>query len=184
MFSVAGASLILPFLPMLPKQILLTNFLTDFPYLTVSSDNVDNEVLTKHGKWDLKLIRNYMVFFGIHSSIFDFITFFTLYYLLKVKESDFQTGWFIESVLSELCILFIIRTQKNFFKSKPGKYLFIFSIIAFILTIGLPYLPFAEDIGLTPLPLLNLGIMLLIVVFYIVTADLLKVWFFRKYNKV
>lgn len=182
MCSVAAASLILPFLPMLPKQILLTNFLTDFPFLTVTSDNVDEEQLEKPGKWNLKLIRNYMIIFGIHSSFFDLITFLTLLYLLKVKESEFQTAWFIESVLSELFILFIIRTHKNFFKSQPGKYLFILSAIALVLTIGLPYLPIASQIGLTPLPLLNLSIMLFIVTIYILTADVLKVWFFKKYH--
>ena len=181
MCSVAAASLVLPFLPMLPKQILLTNFLTDFPFLMVTSDNVDQEQLQRPGKWDIKLIRSYMVVFGVHSSIFDLITFMTLYFLLKVKESQFQTSWFIESVLSELLIVFIIRTHKNFFKSKPGKYLFIFSVTALILTIGLPYLPFAKDIGLTPLPMLNLGVMLSIVTAYIYTADLLKIWFFKKH---
>jgi Mg2+-importing ATPase len=180
MCSVAAASLLLPFLPMLPKQILLTNFLTDFPFLMVTTDNVDKEQVEKPGKWNLKLIRSYMVIFGIHSSLFDFITFITLYFVLKVKESEFQTGWFIESVLSELLIVFIIRTHKSFIKSRPGKYLFIFSILALILTIGLPYFPFANDIGLSPLPVLNIGLMLLIVVAYIITADLLKVWFFKK----
>jgi Mg2+-importing ATPase len=182
MFSVAIASLLLPFLPMLPKQILLMNFITDFPYLTVASDNVDQEQLDKPGKWDLKFIRNYMVIFGIHSSLFDILTFFTLFTLLKVKESAFQTGWFIESILTELFILFIIRTHKNFFKSRPGKYLFILSIFGLVLTLALPYVPFANDIGLTPLPLLNLGAMLLIVLLYIITADILKVWFFKKYR--
>lgn len=182
MFSVAIASLILPFLPMLPKQILLTNFITDFPYLTIASDNVDEEQLDKPGKWDLKFIRNYMVIFGIHSSVFDVITFMVLLYVLKVKESAFQTGWFVESILTELFILFIIRTHKNFFKSMPAKYLFVFSIIGLVITLGLPYMPFAFEIGLVPLPFLNIGAMLLIVVAYIITADILKVWFFKKYN--
>lgn len=181
MFSVAAASIVLPFLPMLPKQILLTNFLTDFPFLAVTTDNVDKEQLEKPGKWNLKLISNYMVIFGIHSSVFDLITFLTLYHFLKVKEAAFQTGWFVESVLSELFIVFIIRTHKSVFKSKPGKYLFIISFIALALTIVLPYLPFAKDAGLTPLPVINIGIMLLIVTCYIVTADILKVWFFKKY---
>ncbi|MEP6646862.1 MAG: magnesium-translocating P-type ATPase [Saprospiraceae bacterium] len=182
MCSVAAASLVLPFLPMLPKQILLTNFLTDLPFLAVTTDNVDKQQLESPGKWNLKLIRNYMVVFGIHSSLFDLITFLTLYFILKVRVSQFQTGWFIESVLSELFIVFIIRTHQNFFKSRPGKYLFIFSIIALILTIGLPYVSFANAIGLTPLPFFILGPMLLIVAGYILTADLLKVWFFRKYS--
>ena len=183
MFSVAIASLLLPFLPMLPKQILLTNFITDFPYLTIASDNVDQEQLDRPGRWDLKFIRNYMVIFGIHSSLFDVITFWVLLYVLKVKESAFQTGWFIESILTELFILFIIRTHKNFFKSMPGKYLFILSIVGLILTLGLPYVPFfSEEVGLVPLPIKSLGAMLLIVAGYIITADLLKVWFFKKYR--
>lgn len=184
MFSVAIASLILPFLPMLPKQILLTNFITDFPYLTIASDNVDEEQLEKPGKWDLKVIRKYMLIFGLHSSIFDVLTFLILFYGLKVKEGDFQTGWFIESILTELFILFIIRTHKNFFKSKPGKYLFILSVVGLILTIGLPYSPLAVEVGLTPIPMKNLGIMLSIVAAYIFTADLLKVWFFKKYRNI
>ncbi|WP_291102204.1 MULTISPECIES: magnesium-translocating P-type ATPase [unclassified Flavobacterium] len=182
MFSVAIASLLLPFLPMLPKQILLTNFITDFPYLTIASDNVDQEQLNKPGKWNLKLIRNYMVVFGIHSSLFDVITFLTLLYVLKVKESAFQTAWFVESILTELFILFIIRTHKNFFKSKPNKYLFVLSIFGLVLTLSLPYMPFAGEVGLSPLPFLNLGIMLAIVAAYIITADLLKVWFFKNYR--
>ena len=184
MFSVAIASLILPFLPMLPKQILLTNFITDFPYLTIASDNVDEEQLEKPGKWDLKVIRKYMLIFGLHSSVFDVLTFLILFYGLKVKEGDFQTGWFIESILTELFILFIIRTHKNFFKSKPGKYLFILSVVGLILTIGLPYSPLAIEVGLTPIPMKNLGIMLTIVAAYIFTADLLKVWFFKKYRNI
>jgi len=182
MFSVAIASLFLPFLPMLPKQILMTNFITDFPYLMVASDNVDKEQLDKPGKWDLKFIRNYMVIFGIHSSLFDAITFFTLLYVLKVKESAFQTSWFVESILSELFILFIIRTYKNFFKSKPGKYLFILSIFGLIITLALPFSIIANEVGLVPIPLFNLGVLLIIVTVYIITADLLKLWFFKKYS--
>ncbi|MBK9985143.1 MAG: magnesium-translocating P-type ATPase [Saprospiraceae bacterium] len=182
MVSVAVASLILPFLPMLPKQILLTNFITDFPYLTIASDNVDEEQLETPGRWDIKFIRTYMLIFGIHSSLFDIITFVTLLFVLRVKESVFQTGWFIESILSELFILFIIRTHKNFFKSRPAKYLLILSAVGLVLTLGLPYTPLADQIGLVPLPMINLGAMLLIVLGYIVTADLLKVWFFRKYR--
>ncbi|MBS1552458.1 MAG: magnesium-translocating P-type ATPase [Bacteroidetes bacterium] len=182
MFSVAIASLVLPFLPMLPKQILLTNFITDFPYLSVASDNVDKEQTSRPGKWNLKFIRNYMMIFGIHSSLFDLITFLTLLYVLKVKESAFQTGWFIESVLTELFILFIIRTHKNFFKSRPGKYLFLLSAAGLFITLILPYLPFAGELGLVPLPLMSFGAILLIVGAYIVTADLLKVWFFKKFR--
>ncbi|MBS1774225.1 MAG: magnesium-translocating P-type ATPase [Bacteroidetes bacterium] len=182
MFSVSVASLILPFLPMLPKQILLTNFLTDFPYLAVASDNVDDEQIARPGKWDMGLIRKYMVYFGIHSSLFDIITFLTLLYFIKAKEGVFQTGWFIESILTELFILFIIRTRKSFIKSAPGKYLFILSILALILTITLPYSPLSSKLGLVPLSLPVIASMIGIVVIYILTADVLKIWFFKKYT--
>ncbi len=181
MCSVAAASLVLPFLPMLPKQILLNNFITDFPFLTVTTDNVDQEQLKKPGKWNLKVIRNYMIVFGIHSSFFDILTFVTLYLLLKAKESEFQTGWFVESVLTELFIVFIIRTRKSFFNSRPGRYLFVFSLLALVVTLGLPYMPLATDIGLSPLPWDTLGAILLIVAAYVVTADWLKIWFFKKH---
>jgi len=163
MCSVAVASLILPFLPMLPKQILLINFITDFPYLTIASDNVDQEQLDKPGKWNLKAIRNYMLIFGIHSSLFDLITFLVLLFVLKVKDSAFQTGWFVESTIVQLSILFIIRTHQNFIKSKPGKYLFILSVLGLLLAVSLPYVPFANKLGFVPLPFINFGAMLLIV---------------------
>jgi Mg2+-importing ATPase len=125
----------------------------------------------------------YMVIFGIHSSLFDVITFVVLYFGLKVKESAFQTGWFIESILTELFILFIIRTHKNFFKSKPGKYLLLLSILGLVITIGLPYTSFAYEIGVQPLPIYYVGILFLIVFCYILTADLLKIWFFKRYRR-
>lgn len=181
MFSMAAASLMLPFLPMLPKQILLTNFLTDFPFLTVSSDNVDAEQVSKPGRWNIRHVRNYMVIFGLHSTLFDLATFLTLYHVLRFRETSFQTGWFIESILTELLILFVIRTRRSFIKSKPGKYLGLVSLVALVLTLSIPYLPFAGDLGFTPLPLPYLGIVIGIVVTYILTADLLKIWFFRKY---
>jgi len=184
MFSVAIASFLLPFLPMLPKQILLLNFITSFPFLSVASDNVDQEQLDRPGKWDLNFIRKFMIVFGIHSSLFDVITFFTLLYVLKVKESAFQTGWFIESILTELFILFIIRTQKNFLTSQPGKYLIILSVVGAVVTLALPYVPFANQIGLVPLPFVNMCAMLLIVLAYVITGDILKVWFFKKYRNI
>lgn len=184
MISMAVASLVLPFLPMLPKQILLTNFITDFPYLAIPSDSVDDELVEKPGRWNMAQIKRYTIIFGIHSTLFDIITFLVLLYVLKVREASFQTGWFIESVITELLILFIIRTHKNFFKSNPSRPLVLLTIIGVLLTLALPYLPFAGDIGFVRLPLLSLTIMLGIVLVYLLTADLLKVWFFKKYQMV
>ncbi|MBX3253251.1 MAG: magnesium-translocating P-type ATPase [Chitinophagaceae bacterium] len=184
MISMAIASLLLPFLPMLPKQILLTNFITDFPYLAIPSDTVDEELVEKPGRWNMNLIRKYTIIFGIHSTLFDIITFLVLLYLLKAREAVFQTGWFIESVMTELLILFIIRTHQHFFKSNPSGPLILLTIIGVLVTLALPYLPFASDMGFVHLSLLNLGVMFGIVLLYILTADWLKVWFFRKYQSV
>jgi Mg2+-importing ATPase len=183
MFSVAIASLMLPFLPMMPKQILLTNFLTDFPYMAVSSDNVDVEQLRHPSKWNLRQIRNFMVVFGLHSSLFDVITFITLYTLLKVPEGVFQTAWFFESILTELIILFIIRTKKPFFKSKPGKKLIWLSIFSFLLVIFLIYAPFSHSLDLYPLPVKVMGSIAIIIFFYIITADILKRFFFERISR-
>lgn len=181
MFSVAIASLMLPYLPMLPTQILLTNFLTDFPYMAVSSDNVDDEQIQRPGRWDLKSIRSFMVVFGLHSTFFDVLTFLALFSLLKVSEGVFQTGWFLESVLTELFILFIIRTRKTFLRSVPGRSLVIFSALAFVLTIALIYAPFDTTMDLHALPVKVIGCIALILMAYVVTADLLKRWFFRRF---
>ncbi|TZF84156.1 magnesium-translocating P-type ATPase [Pedobacter sp. BS3] len=182
MCSVAFASLLLPFLPMLPKQILLTNFLTDFPFLAIPSDNVDDEQTALPGKWDMKLIKNYMLVFGIHSSVFDLITFCTLLFYLRLREVRFQTGWFIESIFTELLIFFIIRTRHKFFKSKPSAGITLLSFAALIMTIALPYVPFTKELGFAPLSYTQLMLILLIVATYVITADILKVWFFRKHR--
>ncbi|MEO7532073.1 MAG: HAD-IC family P-type ATPase, partial [Sediminibacterium sp.] len=180
MFSMAGASLILPFLPMLPQQILLTNFLTDFPYMTVAGDNVDEEQLKLPQKWNLKQLKNFMIVFGLHSSVFDYLTFFALYKLFKADAAMFHTGWFIESICTELLILFVVRTHKSLVKSMPGKIIIGLSISALAITIALPFAPFARDLGLVVPPLKLLGIIVGILALYVITADMLKVFFFKK----
>lgn len=179
MFSVAGASLFLPFLPMLPKQILLTNLITDLPFLTIASDHVDDEQVAAPGKWNLKLIRNFMVVFGLHSSLFDFITFYVLFMYFHLSDSPFQTGWFLESSITELLILFIIRTRKSFIKSKPGKLLFITALVAFFITVFLPFSPFAAVLGFSTEQIKPVMAIAIILIIYFITADLLKIAFFR-----
>jgi Mg2+-importing ATPase len=180
MFSMAGASLILPYLPMLPQQILMTNFLTDFPYLAVTSDNVDEEVLTNPQRWNLKQLRNFMIVFGLHSSLFDYLTFFVLFKLYKANEQVFHTAWFIESICTELLILFVVRTHKSLIKSRPGTLLIILSVVAFLITILLPFMPFASELGFVVPPLQLTGVIVGILVLYVITADIVKVFFFRK----
>ena len=180
MFSMAGASLILPFLPMLPQQILMTNFLTDFPYMAVASDNVDEDQLMIPQKWNLKQLKNFMIVFGLHSSVFDYLTFYALYKLFKANADMFHTGWFIESICTELLILFVVRTHKSLLKSVPGKLLIWLSVLGFVITIGLPFTPFATDLGFVAPPLKLAGIILGILALYVITADMIKVFFFKK----
>lgn len=182
MFSVAAASLVLPFLPMLPKQILLTNFITDLPALAIASDNVDQQQLATPGRWNMKLIRNFMIVFGLHSSLFDFLTFYVLYFHFQLTGAAFRTGWFLESVISELLILLVIRTKVSFFKSKPGNLLVVITAFALALSIYLPWSPFAASLGLTVIAGKQVLVLMGILITYIVTADWLKVWFF-KFNK-
>ena len=181
MFSLAGASLLLPFLPMLPKQILLTNLVTDFPFLAVASDNIDKEQTVNPGKWDLKMIRSFMIVFGIHSSIFDFLTFYIIYFHFKLNESAFQTSWFLESSMTEILILFIIRTRKSFLKSKPGNMLMIIGALSILITIILTVPPLAPLLGFSIAHYKQILAILIILILYVITADLLKIYFFRKH---
>ena len=180
MFSMAGASLFLPFLPLLPKQILLTNLLTDFPEMTIATDRVDAIVISKPHKWDIKFIQRFMIVFGLISSLFDYLTFFVLLYLLHADEKVFQTGWFTESVISATLIVLVVRTRLPFFKSLPGKYLSIATSLIVVFVFILPYLPFSGLLGFSKLPIMFFLWMLLIVAAYSITAELAKRWFFSK----
>jgi len=179
MFSMAGASLFLPFLPLLPKQILATNLLTDFPEMAIATDSVDAEMVEKPRRWNIAFIRKFMMTFGIVSSVFDFITFGALLLLLKSNETQFQTGWFVESVVSASLIVLVIRSRKPFFKSRPGKSLFAATMAILAVTVALPYTPLAPLLGFRPLGLAALGIIAGIVALYILTAEIVKRIFYR-----
>jgi Mg2+-importing ATPase len=178
MFSMAGASLFLPFLPLLPKQILLTNLLTDFPEMTIASDNVDAEMVAQPRRWDIKFIRKFMMTFGIVSSLFDFMT-FGLLLLLDVSAEQFRTAWFLESVVSAALIVFVVRSSKAFFISKPGNYLVAATLTIVAITLALPYTPVAPLAGFVPLPLSLLGLLGVIVLLYLSTAEIAKHIFYR-----
>ena len=180
MFSMAGLSLFIPFLPLLPKQILLTNLLTDFPEMTIASDNVDDEMINYPRRWDIKAIRKFMITFGLVSSVFDYLTFGLLLLVLHAKVGEFRTGWFIESVISASVIVLVIRSRRPFFKSRPGKYLLIATLTIAFLTLILPMTPLAMVFGFTPLPLATYLWLLLIVVLYIAAAEITKTIFYRK----
>jgi Mg2+-importing ATPase len=180
MFSMAGASLFLPFLPLLPKQVLLTNLMTDFPEMTISTDNVDAEMLEKPRRWNIKFIRQFMITFGILSSLFDYITFGILLYFLKATTMQFRTAWFLESVVSASLIVLVIRSRKSFFNSVPGKYLLIATLAISVVTIIFPFSPLGNIFGFGPLPMRFLLIIGVIVAAYIFAAELVKREFFKR----
>jgi Mg2+-importing ATPase len=152
-FSMAGASIFLPFLPMLPTQILLNNFLYDLAQITIPTDNVDDTYLIKPQRWDISLIRNFMVFIGPISSIFDFLTFYVLLHFFRATEAQFHTGWFVESLATQTLVVFVIRTSKNPFRSRPSGPLLATCLGVVAIGMYLPFSPLATMLGFTPLPL-------------------------------
>jgi Mg2+-importing ATPase len=180
MFSMAGASLFLPFLPMLPMQILLTNFMTDFPAIAIAGDSVDRELVERPRRWDIHFIRRFMITFGLVSSVFDYLTFGVLMLLLRAQESTFQTGWFLESVLTELLILLVIRTRRPFFRSMPGKALLLAVLIVAAVTIALPYSPLSMLLGFVQLPLVPILVLLGITALYVLGSELAKRVFYAR----
>jgi Mg2+-importing ATPase len=182
MFSVAGASLFLPFLPMLPKQILLINFLTDLPEMMIAGDNVDDVMIEKPRRWDIGFIRRFMMIFGPLSSLFDFATFAVLLWGVKAGAPVFHTSWFIESVLSAALVVFAVRTRLPFFRSKPSRAMLGMTLLVIAITLALPYTPLAGPLDFTPLPITYLLAIGVIVGFYFASAEITKRWFYRNYG--
>ena len=178
MFSMAGASLFLPFLPLLPKQILLTNLLTDIPEMTIATDSVDPELIDRPRRWDIAFIRKFMLTFGLVSSVFDYLTFGALLWILDASPEQFRTGWFIESVISASAIVLVIRTRRPFFSSTPGRALTLATLAVAAITLLLPVLPIAAPLGLTPMPLSFLFLLAAILAGYVLTAELAKKYFY------
>lgn len=180
MFSMAGVSLFLPFLPLLPKQILLTNLLTDFPEMTIATDTVDNEMIIQPRRWDISFIRKFMLTFGLISSSFDYITFGALMLLFHSTVNQFRTGWFIESVVSASLVVLIIRSRRPIFSSAPGKYLLIATICVAAAAVIIPYTPVAGLLGFEALPVPILLGIAAIVALYVITAEFAKSIFYKK----
>jgi Mg2+-importing ATPase len=182
MFSMAGASLFMPFLPLLPKQILLTNPLTDLPEMAIASDRVDPDWTERPRRWDMRFIRTFMLVFGALSSVFDYLTFGLLLFVLKADEADFRTGWFVESVLSASLIVLVIRSHRPLFTSRPGRWLVATTIAVAIGTLILPYTPLASLFGLQPLTFRFLAALSGLLALYALAAEALKHWFHRHYG--
>ena len=180
MFSMAGASSFLSFLPLLPKQVLLLNLITDIPEMAIATDNVDKEMIQKPRKMNIKFIRKFMLYFGLLSTLFDFITFGILI-VLNATIEEFRTIWFMESLISASLIILIIRTKSVFYKSRPSKYLIIsiFSIMGIIIVI--PYTIIGKLFGFVAPPLIYLPIIGIIVFTYICMTEVVKKIFYKNH---
>jgi Mg2+-importing ATPase len=174
MFSMAGAFVFLPFLPMLPTQILLNNFLYDLAQVTIPTDNVDASFMRKPQHWDISLIRNFMLFIGPISSIFDFLTFYIMLAVFHAPAPLFHTGWFVESLATQTLVLFIIRTAGNPLRSRPSMPLTITTLLMVATGVILPFSPLADALGFTPLPALYFLFLLVMTVVYLLLVQLLK----------
>jgi Mg2+-importing ATPase len=177
----AGASLFLPFLPMLPKQILLINFLTDLPEITISGDQVDHTFVERPHRWDVGFIRRFMVVFGLVSTAFDLVTFAVLLKLFNASEELFQSTWFVVSLLTELAVVLVLRTHLPCWRSRPSRLLLGSTIVVGLLAITLSYVaPVAEAFSFVPLPLPLMFASLLIVLLYVVATEAMKLWFYSR----
>jgi Mg2+-importing ATPase len=179
MFSMAGASLFLSFLPLLPKQVLLTNLMTDFPEMTIASDNVDPEMVAVPRRWDIRFIRRFMLVFGLLSSVFDYATFGVLLLILRAGSAEFRTGWFTESVISAALVVLVIRTRRPVFRSVPSWRLLTATVLVVAAVIVIPFTPLGSPLGFTRIPPLIYAGIGGIVVLYVLAAEVAKSLFYR-----
>ena len=183
MFSMAGTSLFLPFLSLLPQQILLTNLLTDFPAMTIASDLVDPEIVERPRLWDLGFVQRFMITFGVLSSVFDCLTFAVLLLALKAGPDEFRTGWFVESVVSACLVVLVVRTRRPFYRTMRSEPLLWTTHAEALIALLLPSTPLAKVFGFTTIPLGFLPALVVIVAVYIESAELTKRWFFRRNDR-
>lgn len=187
MFSVLGASAWLPFLPMAPVQVLTNNLLYDFSQTAIPTDNVDEEYLARPRRWEIGNIGRYMLFIGPISSIFDYATYLTLYFLFNASTVAqarlFQTGWFVESIISQTLIIHVIRTRRlAFIESRASLPLSLTTLVVCVAGVWLPYSPFAGALGFVPLPLSYWPILAVMIVMYLALTHVMKMWFHRRFG--
>ena len=180
MISMAVASLFLPFLPLLAAQILLNNFLSDVPAVGIADDAVDDELVARPRRWDMHFLRRFMVEFGLLSSLFDFLTFGALLWLFAAGVELFRTGWFVESLLTELMVALVVRTRRPFWRSRPGSLLLWSTLGVAALAFAIPYLPHASVLGFVPLPWHFVLALVLVTSLYVASAEWLKRGFYRR----
>jgi Mg2+-importing ATPase len=183
MFSMAGGTLFLPFLPMLPIQILLNNFLYDLSEIAIPLDRVDEDTLARPRVWDMAFIRNFMLALGPVSSVFDFLTFYVMLKVFHADEALFHTGWFIESIATQVLVIFIIRTRGSPLASRPNVWLVLLSLAVVAVAALLPWLPFAGHLGFVPPPLAFYAVLAGIVAAYLAIMFWAKQVFYRHWER-
>jgi Mg2+-importing ATPase len=174
MFSMALASVLIPFLPMLPTQILLNNFLYDCSQITIPSDNVDDEFVLKPRRWDIGLIRRFMLFLGPVSSLYDFLTFFVLLHVFHASQEAFRTGWFIESLATQTLVIFVIRTAKNPLRSRPSGALVATTLAVVAVGVVVPFFRFGKLLGFVPPTAAYLGFVAAATATYLFVVEIVK----------
>jgi P-type Mg2+ transporter len=174
MISMAAASLVLPFLPMLASQVLLNNFLSDIPAIGLAGDHVDRELVERPRRWDIKAIGRYMVRFGLLSSAFDVLMFVTLLAVFRTAPEQFRTAWFVESLLTELAVALVVRTRRPLFQSRPGSLLLWSTVAVAVAAVAIPYVPAAGALGFVPLPGVMLAAIATITAAYVAAAEIAK----------
>ena len=181
MLSMAGASMFLPFLPLAAKQILLNNFMSDIPAIGIPGDNVDKQQILKPHHWDIRFISNFMIVFGLVSSLFDYATFGLLIVIVKASEAQFQSAWFIESLLSELAVALVVRTRLTFYKSRPGNTLLFLTMATGLVALILFYTPLGPLLGFVILPPWLMACLVGITILYVLTIEIVKKIFYRRF---
>jgi Mg2+-importing ATPase len=179
MVSMAAASLVLPFLPLLAGQILLNNFLSDIPAVGLADDSVDPELVKRPERWNIRFIGRFMVTFGLVSSLFDAVTFAALLVVFQAAPDLFRTAWFVESLLTELVVALVMRTRRPFLRSRPSTLLLVSTVLLIVIALAIPYLPFAGLLDFVPLPGPLVATICVITVLYVIGTEVAKQWFFR-----
>ncbi len=183
MVSMAAASAFLPFLPLLAKQVLLNNFLSDFPALAIAGDRVDPEAVRRPRRWDLHEVRSFMLVFGLVSSLFDLLTFALLLWVVRASADLFRSAWFVESLLSELAVALVVRTRRPAVRSRPSPLLVVSTLVVAVIAVAAPYLPGRELFGLVALPGSVLVLVLATTAAYVLAAEATKAVYYRRHRR-
>ncbi|WP_299239892.1 magnesium-translocating P-type ATPase [Sulfurihydrogenibium sp.] len=181
-FSMTGASFIIPFLPMLPKQVLTQNLMSDAAVMSIPTDNVDKDWIKTPKKWNIEFIKRFMIVFGLISSVYDFITYFSLMYVFNASQELFRSAWFLEGLSTQVAVLLVLRTRKIFLKSKPSNFLILTVSLIFISGFIIPFTPIGKLLELQPLTLSLYLFVIIVIILYILTVEIGKKFFYKKYD--